>query len=76
MKYVSVILPLALNRVLTYAVPDELAADVIVGGRVVVPVGKKKLYTGIVSQIFDDFDLCILPYCLGWRKESGKTTGP
>ncbi|MEE1062974.1 MAG: hypothetical protein UH071_04845, partial [Paludibacteraceae bacterium] len=38
MKYVSVILPLALNRVLTYAVPDELAADVIVGGRVVVPV--------------------------------------
>lgn len=56
MKYVSVILPLALNRVLTYAVPDELAADVIVGGRVVVPVGKKKLYTGIVSQIFDDFD--------------------
>lgn len=56
MKYVSVILPLALNRVLTYAVPDELAADVIVGGRVVVPVGKKKLYTGIVSQIFDDFE--------------------
>ncbi|MDD5996715.1 MAG: primosomal protein N' [Bacteroidales bacterium] len=56
MKYVSVILPLALNRVLTYTVPDELAADVIVGGRVVVPVGKKKLYTGIVSQIFDDFD--------------------
>ena len=56
MKYVSVILPLALNRVLTYAVPDELAADVIVGGRVVVPLGKKKLYTGIVSQIFDDFD--------------------
>ncbi len=56
MKYVSVILPLALNRVLTYAVHDELAADVIVGGRVVVPVGKKKLYTGIVSQIFDDFE--------------------
>lgn len=56
MKYVSVILPLALNRVLSYAVPDELAADVIVGGRVVVPVGKKKLYTGIVSQIFDDFE--------------------
>ena len=56
MKYVSVILPLALNRVLTYAVPDELAADVIVGGRVVVPVGKKKLYTGIVFQLFDDFE--------------------
>lgn len=56
MKYVSVILPLALNRVLTYSVPDEMAADVIVGGRVVVPVGKKKLYTGIVSEVFDDYD--------------------
>ncbi|MBQ0157021.1 MAG: primosomal protein N' [Bacteroidales bacterium] len=56
MKYVSVILPLALNRVLTYSVPDENAADVIVGGRVVVPVGKKKLYTGIVSEVFDDYD--------------------
>lgn len=56
MKYVSVILPLALNRVLTYSVSDEMAADVIVGGRVVVPIGKKKLYTGIVSEVFDDFD--------------------
>ncbi len=56
MKYISVILPLALNRVLTYSVPDEMSADVIVGGRVVVPVGKKKLYTGIVSEVFDDFD--------------------
>lgn len=56
MKYVSVILPLALNRVLTYSVPDENADDVIVGGRVVVPVGKKKLYTGIVSEVFDDYD--------------------
>lgn len=56
MKYVSVILPLALNRVLTYSVPDEMAADVIVGGRVVVPIGKKKLYTGIVFEAFDEYD--------------------
>lgn len=56
MKFVSVILPLALNRVLTYSVPDEMAADVIVGGRVVVPIGKTKMYTGIVSEIFDEFD--------------------
>jgi primosomal protein N' (replication factor Y) len=52
MKYIDVILPLPLNAGFTYAVPEEWAANVRVGMRVVVPFGKKKLYTAIVSVVY------------------------
>lgn len=50
-KFVDIILPLPLNSVFTYALPDEMASEVKVGCRVVVPLGRKKLYTGIVQHI-------------------------
>lgn len=54
MPYVSVILPLALPQpVLTYALPLEMAARVQVGTRVVVPLGKRRFYTGIVARIHE-----------------------
>ncbi len=52
MKYVKVILPLSLKE-LTYRVPDNLEAAVFIGVRVEVELGKKKHYSGIVSQIMD-----------------------
>ncbi|MDR1226127.1 MAG: primosomal protein N' [Prevotellaceae bacterium] len=49
MKFVDVILPLALPRLLTYAVPDELQSLSMPGYRVAVQVGKKKIYAAIVK---------------------------
>ena len=51
MKYIDVILPLPLGNTFTYSVPDEWAGSVCTGMRVVVPFGKKKMYTAIVCVI-------------------------
>lgn len=49
--YVDVILPLALPRILTYFLPPEAQENMRPGMRVVVQVGKNKLYTGIVQRL-------------------------
>ncbi|MHB9054664.1 MAG: replication restart helicase PriA [Paludibacteraceae bacterium] len=51
MKYIDVILPLPLGNTFTYSVPDEWVADIRIGMRVVVPFGKKKMYTAVISLI-------------------------
>ena len=51
MKYITVILPLPLPRTFTYSVAENLAEKVRVGMRVVVPFGKRKLYTAIVQIV-------------------------
>jgi len=51
MKYVDVILPLPLANTFTYSVPDEWADVVRIGMRVVVPFGKKKMYTAVIYVI-------------------------
>jgi len=47
--FVEVILPLPLHATFTYRLPDGLKGRVGVGFRVIVPFGKKKFYTGIVT---------------------------
>lgn len=49
-EYVDVILPLPLPRAFTYALSDEDRGRVHAGCRVIVPFGKKKYYTAIVSK--------------------------
>ena len=49
--YIDVILPLALPKLLTYAVPDEYKNNILPGVRVVVQVGQKKMYSAIVYNI-------------------------
>jgi primosomal protein N' (replication factor Y) len=51
MKYIDVILPLPLKASFTYAVPVDWSEQIRIGMRVVVPFGKKKMYTAIVSII-------------------------
>lgn len=51
LTYIDVILPLPLKVTFTYAVDDDMAQKVKRGCRVVVPLGKKKHYTGIVDRI-------------------------
>ena len=50
-KYVNVIVPLPLANTFTYAVPAEWEADVRIGMRVIVPFGKKKMYTAIIYDV-------------------------
>ncbi|MFN0030636.1 MAG: primosomal protein N' [Flavobacteriales bacterium] len=49
--FADVILPLALPQVLTYRVPQALQDELIAGQRVIVQLGKTKLYTGIVKYV-------------------------
>lgn len=49
--FVDVILPLSLNQKFTYRVPFELNEQVQLGVRAVVPLGKTKMYTGIIVNI-------------------------
>lgn len=52
--YADVILPLALRGTLSYSVPGPLVERLKTGMRVVVPLGARKLYTGIVIRIHSD----------------------
>ena len=54
MKYVDVILPLPLEGLFTYSLPDVFQGRVVFGMRVLVPLGKSKKYTGLVVKIHDE----------------------
>jgi primosomal protein N' (replication factor Y) len=49
--FVEVILPLALPKTFTYAVPPDLQTEVGVGKRVLVQFGKKRIYSGLIHRI-------------------------
>lgn len=51
MKYVNVILPLPLKGTFTYAIPDAWDDVLRIGMRVVVQLGTRKMYTGIIVLI-------------------------
>ena len=51
LNYCTVILPLALDRLYTYAVPEELVSKITIGMRVEVQFGKKKRYAAIIYSI-------------------------
>lgn len=51
--FADVILPLALANAYTYHIPTELEGQVEFGMRVIVPLGQKKIYTGIVLKVHD-----------------------
>ncbi|MGE4513230.1 MAG: primosomal protein N', partial [Chryseobacterium sp.] len=53
MNYAQIVLPLNLKGSFTYKVPEELASQIEVGMRVLVPFGGKKIYTGIVFELHD-----------------------
>ena len=50
MKYANIILPLAVESAFTYKVPEALEGRLRVGNRVIVPLGPRKFYTGIVES--------------------------
>lgn len=50
MRYVEVLLPLPLEGLFTYAVPEEMEAQVRFGVRLVVPLGRSKTYVAIAVK--------------------------
>lgn len=48
MKYVNVILPLGIDGLYTYSVPESMEKDIVPFIRVKVPLGISKTYTGLV----------------------------
>jgi len=55
-KFVTVIFPLALPKLYTYSVPEELEDQMQIGIRVEVPL-KNKLYSAIISELHEDLKL-------------------
>ncbi len=53
MSFADVILPLPLDGLFTYAVPQKMEGRVRRGMRVLVPFGKSKSYVGIVARLHD-----------------------
>lgn len=51
--FADIILPLPLDGVFTYSVPQSLEEQVKMGVRVLVPLGKNKTYVGIISEVHD-----------------------
>ena len=50
-RYADIVLPLPLEGMFTYSVPETLARQVQFGMRVLVPLGRSKKYVGIVGLI-------------------------
>ncbi|MCU0370675.1 MAG: primosomal protein N', partial [Bacteroidales bacterium] len=53
--FASVLLPLPLPGYFTYRVPDEFQQEISPGKRVVVPFGKKKIYTALVHELLHEY---------------------
>lgn len=52
--FADVVLPLAVPGAYTYRIPESLLGRVVMGSRVVVPLGKSKRYTGIVLRLHEE----------------------
>ena len=53
-RFADIILPLAVKGKFTYCVPSEFIQKVRPGSMVIVQFGAKKLYSGIVFELYDD----------------------
>ncbi|WP_417470642.1 replication restart helicase PriA [Leyella stercorea] len=54
MHYVDVILPLPLEGTFTYSVPESMEAQVRMGVRVLVPLGRSKTYTAMAMRLHSE----------------------
>lgn len=54
MHYVDVILPLPLEGTFTYSVPEPMVAQVRIGVRVLVPLGRSKTYTAMAVRLHSE----------------------
>lgn len=53
-RFANVILPVPLNKLFTYSIPEDLSGGIAPGSRVIVQFGKRKIYSGIVREIHNE----------------------
>jgi primosomal protein N' (replication factor Y) len=53
-SYADIILPVSVRQRFTYRIPDHMSGFVLPGKRVLVQLGNKKIYSGIVCRIHND----------------------
>ncbi len=51
--FAEIIIPKALPQNYSYSIPEGRETELMPGMRVVVPLGKRKLYTGVIKRIFE-----------------------
>ena len=56
--YADILLPLAVEGYLTFEVPNTLTDSIVRGQRVVVPLGRNNLYTGVVVAVHNNRPNC------------------
>ena len=61
LNFAQIILPLNLKGTFTYKVSADFLDKIEVGMRVLVPFRGKKIYTGIVAELFNDFEETFVP---------------
>lgn len=54
LQFADVILPLALPRLYTFSIPEELENEIAIGKRVIVQFGPQRFYTAIVFKIHSE----------------------
>ncbi|MDP4223005.1 MAG: primosomal protein N', partial [Bacteroidota bacterium] len=52
--FADIILPFAIRGIFTYTIPEEFFSGIVPGIRVLVQLGPKKLYSGIVYRVHDN----------------------
>lgn len=52
--FCDIILPIAVKGMFTYSIPEGMSENILRGSRVLVQLGNKKLYSGIVFRIHND----------------------
>lgn len=53
-RFADIIIPLAIRGRFTYSLPADIASSVKPGSKVLVQLGNRKIYSGIVARIHDD----------------------
>jgi hypothetical protein len=57
--FADVLLPVPIHQVFTYRIPFELNNSIKFGVRVIVPFGKNKLQTGIITRIHEEYHYAV-----------------
>src|SRR4030066_1550908 len=53
-RFADIVLPLAVRERFTYKIPEDLSGSILPGVRVLVQLGNRKIYSGIVCRLHND----------------------
>ena len=53
--FVDLLLPLAVQKLFTYHVPNTMVKEIMVGKRVIVPFGRQKIYSALIKRVHNSY---------------------